>query len=217
MKGLFSLDSPLVQFMNDLTDLVILNLICLLCCLPVVTIGASVTALHYVTLRMTRDEEGYIIKDFFRAFKQNFRQSTILWLIFLVIGILFYLDMKIFSTVSFPKIIMAVVAVLFFFVCLTAMYTFPLLSRFSNTIMNTIRNAFLMSIIHLPKTILLVIIYLLPLFIVPLHGTLVGVYLLIGISGPAYIASFLWKGIFKRYEPKEAIDEEGDEQAKEEA
>lgn len=208
MRGLFSLDNPLVQFLNDLTDVVILNLVCLVCCLPVVTIGASVTALHYVTLKMTRDEEGYIVKDFFKAFKQNFRQSTILWLIFLAVSFLFYLDIRIFNTIDFPQIIVAAVYVLFFFVCLTAMYAFPLLGRFSNTVRNTIKNAFLMSIIHLPRTIILVIIYILPFFIVPLHGTLVGVYLLAGISGPAYLASFIWKGIFRRYEPKEEIDGE---------
>ncbi|MBQ9989349.1 MAG: YesL family protein [Lachnospiraceae bacterium] len=208
MKGLFSLDNPLVQFLNDLTDVVVLNLICLLCCIPIVTIGASITALHYVTLRMTRDEEGYIIKDFFRAFKQNFKQATIIWLIFLAISFLFFLDIRIFNLVDFPRLVIAIVYALYFFVCLTAMYVFPLLSRFNNTILNTIKNAFLMSIIHLLRTILLAIIYILPVFVVPLHGTLVGVWILLGISGPAYLASFIWKGIFKRYEPREEGGEE---------
>lgn len=200
MKGLFQLDNPLVQFFNDLTDLVMLNVVCLLCCLPIVTVGASLTALHYVTLKMVRDEEGYLFRDFWKSFKQNFRQSTIIWLIFVGIGFLFCLDLWILSQVQFPQFIEVIVAAVFFFVCLTAMYTFPLLSRFTNSVFNTIKNACLMSMIHFPKTILFMVIYLLPLILLPLHGMLIGIYLLLGVSGPAYLASFFWKSIFKKYE-----------------
>ncbi|MGN0308274.1 MAG: YesL family protein [Lachnospiraceae bacterium] len=211
MKSIFGLDSPFVLFLNDLTDIVILNVICIICCLPVITIGPSLTALHYVTMRMARDEGGYAVKDFFRAFKQNFVQSTLIWLIFLLISFFFYLDFRIFNSqlVEIPRVLELMIYVLYGFVCLTAMYVFPLISRFSNSVVNSIKNAFLMSIIHIFKTILMMIIYLLPLLLASLHGTLVGVYLLVGIAGPAYINSFFWKGIFKRYEPRE--EEAGEE------
>ena len=71
------------------------NVVCLICCLPIVTIGASLTALHYVTLKMTRNEESYIIRSFFKSFKQNFKQATIINLIMLVIAAILYMDLNI--------------------------------------------------------------------------------------------------------------------------
>ena len=89
MGRFFDLDSPLMSALNKLADLISLNILVIICSLPVFTIGASMTALHYVVLKMVRNEEGYIIKSFFKSFKQNFRQATIIWLILLVlIGVL---------------------------------------------------------------------------------------------------------------------------------
>ena len=79
MRSFFDLDNPFIQFLNRLTDVVILNVICLICCIPIVTIGTSITALHYVTMKMARNEEGYIVRDFFKSFRENFRQSAIIW------------------------------------------------------------------------------------------------------------------------------------------
>ena len=219
MRSFFDLDNPFIQFLNRLTDVVILNVICLICCIPIVTIGTSITALHYVTMKMARNEEGYIVSDFFKSFRENFRQSAIIWGIFLLVTIFFYIDIRIFNAdaVSFPKAFKLIIYMLYFFVCLTAMYAFPLLGRFSNTVVNTIKNAFLMSIIHVFKSLLMAAIYILPVLILPLHGTLMGVYLLFGIAGPAYANSFIWKGIFKRYEPEEeSVENNGEEEKPEE-
>ncbi len=205
MKNFFNLENPFMQFLNSLTDVVILNVVCLICCIPVVTVGASLTALHYVTMKMARDEEGYVVRDFFKSFRQNFLQSTVIWLIFLVISFLFYLDIRIFQdgTVQFPKALEMIICILYLFVCLTVMYVFPVLSRFSNTIRNTIKNAFLMSLLNVFKTFLMAIIYLIPYFIAALHVSLIAVFLLVGIAGPAYANSFIWTGILKKYEPAE--------------
>lgn len=72
--------------MGRAADLMILNIVFIICCLPIVTIGASLTALHYVTLKMVRNEESYIVKSFFKSFKQNFKQATIINLIMLLFG-----------------------------------------------------------------------------------------------------------------------------------
>ena len=88
MNGLFSINSPLWRFMDKALRLIWLNLLWFLCCLPIVTIGASTTALYSVTLKYARDEEGYLTRSFFQAFRQNFRQSTIIWLVMAAIGIL---------------------------------------------------------------------------------------------------------------------------------
>lgn len=206
MRKFFNLDSPFMIFLSNLTDVVILNVLCLICCIPIVTIGPSVTAMHYVTLKMARDEEGYVFKSFFKAFKENFKQSFIAWIIFLGITAVFLLDYRILkvSGMEENKIFVIVIGAIYLFVCLTTMYVFPLLSRFENSLKQTVKNALFMSILHIFKTIVMAIIYIIPFVLVPLHYNLILAFLIIGLSGPAYINSFIWKSIFKKYEPKEA-------------
>ena len=86
MGRIFSLDSPLFSFLNKVADLILLNILTMICCLPIITIGASMTALHYVVLKMVRDEESYIVRSYFKSFRQNFKQATIIWLILLLVG-----------------------------------------------------------------------------------------------------------------------------------
>ena len=86
--SIFEEGSPFQGFLNKMTDLLILNLVTLLLCLPVITAGAALTAMHYVLLKMVRGEEGYIVKSFFRAFKREFRQATVMWIIFMALAAL---------------------------------------------------------------------------------------------------------------------------------
>ena len=209
MKNFFNLDSPFMVFLSNLTDVVILNVLCLICCIPIVTIGPSITALHYVTLKMVREEEGYVVKSFFKAFKENFKQAFGAWMIFLVITVIFYIDYRILKVTGIEKnkVFAIVIGAIYLFVCLTAMYVFPLLSRFENTLKQTIKNALFMSILHIFKSIVMAIIYVLPVVLMPLHYNLILVFLIVGLSGPAYINSFIWKNIFKKYEPAEIKEE----------
>ena len=80
-----NLDSPLMQGLGKMADLMWLNVLTLICCLPIVTIGASLTAMNYMALKIARNEECYITRGFFKSFKENFRQATVIWLIFLVV------------------------------------------------------------------------------------------------------------------------------------
>ena len=102
------------------------------------------------------------------------------------------------------KVFLIIIGAIYLFVCLTTMYIFPLLSRFENSLKQTVKNALLMSILHIFKTIVMAVIYIIPFVLVPLHYNLILAFLIIGLSGPAYINSFIWKSIFKKYEPKEA-------------
>ena len=87
MSRPFSSESPLFSKLNTLADLVLLNLLTILCSLPVVTAGASITALYY-TMYKLRNQEAKLYRAFFKAFKENFKQATIIWLVLLVIGAL---------------------------------------------------------------------------------------------------------------------------------
>ena len=154
---------------------------------------------------MAREEEGYVLKSFFKAFKENFKQSCIAWMIFLLVSIIFFVDYKILEAIGVDKtkIYIIIIGAIYLFICLTTMYIFPLLSRFENTLKQTVKNALIMSVLHIFKTVIMAVIYVIPFVLLPLHYNLILVFLLIGLSGPAYINSYIWKSIFKKYEPQE--------------
>ena len=95
MGRFFNMDNKFFVFMGKVADLCMLNLLCIACCSPVVTAGASQTALYYVTLKMVRNEEAYIFRSFFKSFKENFKQATIINVIMLIVAVLLYLDTNI--------------------------------------------------------------------------------------------------------------------------
>ena len=122
------------------------------------TIGASTTAMYYVTLKLVRDEDGYTIRSFFKSFRENFKQATIIWLIFLAVGIILGVDLYffiwMFTGAEKVKMVMTSVFVALTFVYLAMFtYVFPLQARFYNPVKRTIFNAFFMSIRHLLQTI----------------------------------------------------------------
>lgn len=81
----FNLDSPVMQALGKMADLMWLNILTLICCIPVVTAGASLTAMHYMALKIVRNEECYITKGFFKSFKENFKQATLIWLLMVIV------------------------------------------------------------------------------------------------------------------------------------
>ena len=95
MGRIFDMNNKFFSFMSKVADLCILNIICVVCCIPVITAGASITAMYYVTLKMVRNEEAYIVRSFFKSFKQNFKQATIINLIMLLIGLILYVDLNV--------------------------------------------------------------------------------------------------------------------------
>ncbi len=150
MSGFFNMDSPVMRFLSRVCDLMILNFMCLICCIPIVTIGASVTALYSVTLKMVRGEESYIFKGFLKAFKENFKISTIIWLLLAVLGLLIFADYKAtqFLPDNMKNIFRILVGVVITFYLLLMTYVFPYVARFENNVKNTLKNALLISILE---------------------------------------------------------------------
>ena len=216
MDRLFNMDNKFFTVMSRIADLIILNLICIVCCLPVITAGASITAMFYVTLKMVRNEEAYIVRSFFRSFKQNFKQATIINLLMLLAGVLLYFDMNICRNIkgTLSQVLLVIFTMILVIYIMIFMYIYPVLAKFYNTIKNTFTNAFLMSVRHLPYTILMVLISAAPvalLYFIQNGRTqlnILMVLILIGFSGVAYLNSFFFVKIFDKYIPKE--ETEGD-------
>lgn len=97
LSGLFNYDNPVWRFIGKFGDLILLNILFVICSIPIFTIGASTTAVYYVTLKLARNDDGYTIRSFFKSFKENFKQSTIIWLILLVVGIILGIDVWFFA------------------------------------------------------------------------------------------------------------------------
>jgi len=202
-SGLFNYDNPVWRFIGKFWDLLIVNLLWVICCIPVVTIGASTTALYYVTLRLVRDEDGYTIRSFFKSFKENFKQATVIWLIFLAVGLVLGFDLYFVLTVMAHSTLRTVGTAVFLAMLLIwlGMFTFvfPLQSRFYNPVKRTIFNSFFMSIRHIFHTIGMVAI---DVVLVVVTFTLIPQLMLFGFALIAFVNSYFLNAVFNKYIPK---------------
>ena len=211
-------DNPVISGMSRIFDMMCLNVLWLVCSLPIFTIGASTTAMYTVMLKVVKNEEGYIVKGFFKSFKDNFKQATIINLIMIAVGAVLYLDLNVAKNMPgsagqiFHVIFMAFVIIYY----VLFLYVYPILARFYNTIRNTIKNALFMAIRHLPYTVVMVLIGLCPLLLLfigsyQIQSTLFVLFLVMGFGVIAYCNSFFLVKIFDLYMPKEENEEQKSE------
>ena len=210
MDRFFSMDNKFFTFMGKVADLFILNILCLICCIPIVTAGASITAMFYVTMKMVKNEESYIIKSFFKSFKQNFKQATALWLIILAACGVLYADYRIiaYSGLAFDRWIKLGLVTVTLIIALGTSFVFAMQARFYNTVKHTLKNAFLMALSHLPSALLFVVSYAVPLVLLYFFPQILPVIVLLAIGLMIYLKSFLFLRIFKKYEDALAPKEE---------
>ena len=134
LSGFFNYDNPVWRFIGKFGDLIILNVLWFVCSIPIFTIGASTTAVYYVTLKLARNDDGYTIRSFFKSFKENFKQATIIWLIMLAVGLILGFDMLFFTRGGFNmsqqfKTVMVTIFLAMSIIYLAIItYIFPLLS-----------------------------------------------------------------------------------------
>lgn len=216
----FSLDSPFMQALNKVADLMVLNLLTLVCCIPVITVGPSLAALHYTALKMARNEECYIARDFFKSFKANFKQGVLIWLLMLFLLFVLWGDFFImkYSGLEFGSVIQVLLIVIAFMMAFTSAFIFPVLARFENTIWKTIRNAFMIGTAQLPKTILMMILSVTPAALFLFVPQIIPIVLLFGFSAPAWASAKLYSGFFRKLEeqiianrPPAEKEEEGED------
>jgi len=215
MGKFFDSEGPIMSFLSRIADLVWLNILMIICCIPIITAGASITAMYTITIKMVLKEEGYITKGFFKAFKENFKQATIIWLIVLLLAALFYGDYRIitYSGIAFPKIMLILLFAIFLIGYSTYLYLFPILARYENTIKNIIKNSFLLSLSNFPKTILIILIQCIPAVVLYISQAVIPLIFLMGGSLVAYISSMLFVTIFKKLETNDENQENSSDKA----
>ena len=171
----FSYESKFSQLLLRLCYACYLNLLWFICSLPIFTIGASTTALYYTSLKIVRGEESYVGPTFFRAFRENFRQATVLWLILLGAGlflagdgyILYHLRQSAEGPLAVVwTLILAIVIAAAVMYVIVLEYVFPLLASVSNTNRAMLKNAFLIGTHYLFATILVFAVHFAMFFVV---------------------------------------------------
>ena len=199
MKWFFDMDNPVMRTLSMLADIVILNLLTLLCSLPIVTAGAAFTALNDACIRLVRMEDGELARDYFRAFKAKFKNGTLAGLLFLACAALLYLDYL--AALAYVPQMRAAIAALALILLALAFYVFALLSRYSTPLWKTIQNAARLAVGFFPRT-LVMLVFALVFWLACLHWFSFGslILLLVGLSLPVYVCAVLLNDVFDQIE-----------------
>ena len=169
------MDNAFFRFMGKLFDVVALNLVFIIVCIPIVTIGPAISALYYASVKSIRRDRSYPVKEFFKAFKRDFRQSFIVGLILALAGTIIYVDIRFvidfinndFTAMRYVYLVIGMV------ISFISVYIFPLISRFSLKILELFKLSFYLALRHLLTTVVSLIL---------LFGGFVLVYISVGLA-----------------------------------
>ena len=208
-EKIFNLNNPFWRGMGRIFDAFILNVLWLLCCIPVVTIGPATTALYYAMINLVRGEEIYIAQDFFRAFRRSFKQSLIAGLLLMAVGAFLALDIYIAykSGTGVYTFLMVLFSIFFVLWCFVTLYTIPLVAKFDNSLKNTLIWAFTLSIKNFSQTLMMLFAVALALWLCHLLPGLV--FIAFGVVCEFH--STLFAVILKPWLPKPANAEEDED------
>ena len=199
MKKLFSMKNPLMKALSIAADLLLLNILAVICSIPVITIGPSITAMHNIVIRIVRGEEGYTVRPFFDAFKANFKKGMLLSVIIIVAAAVLYFDYL--AALVYIPILRAGIIAIGVIVLAILFYAFALLARYENTFKATMKNAVLLAIANFPRTLFMVVCSI-GLWLVCIHFYQIGipVLMMFGLSLPCYVNILLLNGVFRKLE-----------------
>lgn len=212
---LFNLNNPFMRGMSKVADLIILNFLFLICSIPIITIGPTLTALYCVTMKLVRNEEEGIAKAFFRSFRLNLRQGILINLLFFVIICVLVAD---FWFTLYPAVDHGIITPVLF-VCaallaviavMTLLYVYPVLAKFDNSVKETLKISFVLSVRHWPNTLAIAALAAFPIWFMTVpNEAVVGFLFLMLILGFAAITlaqSFFLRKVFDKYVPDQQPD-----------
>lgn len=214
MGKLWSADNPLTKMINAVSNLIVLNFWWVVCSLPVITMGAATTAAYTVLFAHRQGEYDDVMRPFLRAFKENFKRSTLAWLPILLVIAVLVVDVLVVSLQPqmqldnlAPVIIIAAVVI-----GVIVTYLFPQLALFENKIGRMLRNALNLTMLRPLRTLLMLVLNLIP-WVMMLAAPYVFVVLLpfwglLGFSLIGYYCAWILTGIFKKYMPQPQSQEE---------
>ena len=216
MGNFFDPEGGVMKVLSRIADLAVLNILWMICCIPVVTAGAATTALFDMCLKMVKNRESYIVRGYMKSLKNNFKKATIIWMAVFVILLVLGMDFRIMcyweNNLRYPMLVMVLLALLL--VVFVLVYVFALIAKFENTVLEYVRNAFFMSLKHFPATLVLVVILGIQIYaclFVLTNDQYLPVLVLFGGSAFAYLMAYVHQKVFKNYtneEEEEMVTEE---------
>lgn len=204
MKSLFSLDNPLMQILTRVCDLMIINLLFLISCIPVFTIGAAICGMTKVCQAIVMGDERGIWKLYVSGFKDNFKQSTIVWLFTLLVGaslVCYWLIVVNFCRGALATVLLILMAVLAVVALSHVVYLFPLIARYENTLREHAKNAGILAITRLLLTPVLilftVVFFILPFISLQAYLQTLIFWVIGGFAFLSYMANIMLKPIYQ--------------------
>ena len=199
MSGFFNMDGPFYKFGSLIADILILSFFWILFSIPFFTIGASTTALYYVMTRRISNREGYLFRDFWTSFKSNLKQTTIIWIVFLVLLYILHINISNIELIGNLSIFILPIQLVFLLeLILCLMYIIPLNARFEVGLLESVKTAFFIANRHLLTSIACLIIG--AAIVVISFATIILIPVAMGLY--VYLTSFLFLRIFRKYRPE---------------
>ena len=210
----FNPKSTATRFLTGLCNLIIVNLLFIITCIPIFTIGASLTALYRITIAILAGDNPAIFRDYFRAFKENFLKATLLELFYAAVSAFFIFEVVMVNTMMSPDLSWVQYIPYFFLLLILAhtLYSFPLLAWFEESFGQILKNALFLSITNLPVTIMYVLFTAGLAYAFWQFPSLTGsLMIFLGISLLALFYSLFLKRIFEKLGAEISFkDKEGD-------
>lgn len=214
MSNFFNINNPIMRFLSIFCDLILLNILFIISCLPIFTIGSAISSLYYITLQMINGDDPYIFKGYWKAFRNNFKQATCIWIPVCIAIAFFCFEIYLIYNVIDPvyTILQYPILIIMFAILSIIIYAFPLLACFKNTTKQLLKNSILLSIGNIPTTIFITVLHIAIITIASISGkafvTVFSIAIFFGFSGVAYFCSLFLNQIFKKHQPTEKKLEE---------
>ncbi len=205
----FNTEGPLFQFLGIFSDFVILNILFLITCIPLVTIGPAISALYTVTLREARNEQGYIVHSYLFALKENFKRSFLLFVLYALVGAILLYNLAFWAQIKtgLGTAFLIVIACCTLLYVISLLYVFALSARFENSLKQTVKNSLLIALANPMQTFFLLLITLIG-FTLAYVSPIIRVFLVIfGFAFLAYCTSFPLTKVFSKYEEANEVQE----------
>lgn len=199
-------ESKFMEMLNKITDMMILNVIFIITSIPMITLGASMTALYAVTLKLAEGEDVYIVRDYFDSFRKNFRKATFLWIILLITGLIIAAETALLIAVDFQlkNLLLMVQGGLLLFYLITFIITFPLVSVSDKGVVETLKAATGVPFQRFPEAMALIALHAVPVvltwFVFMVVPQVVMLWGFVGFAYIAYLSSYMMNRIFLKME-----------------
>lgn len=206
MDKFFDSDNPVMKFLARLVDLAMLNVLTLVCLLPLITIGGALTAMNYVLLHLVRENETYVSTMFRKSLKENFKQGIPLGLTAFAAASVTAIDLMALrgSDSRAATLLMIIITIIALMIFVTCIYMFALQSRYENSVMGTLANAARLAAGNLPKSVLMALIWLLwTAALIYFYRAAPLIFALYGLTLPGYLCTMIYNGIFEKLESTE--------------